>query len=803
KLIIEVRDGMTSQDSVEAVCSQSGDIQPLEPLTKVANPKQLVAILKGANKRAGSLGEIDHYVALAAIEVDKVEVNERTFMRLIAAGDQPLELKHLGQSLFVNDEALFAAATTAYTRVHVLKEDLQQMALNNLLSYLKPVGYVVHAEDETQAYPVPAGYPKLAVNEAPGEIIVFRGQKQNPSDIAFVQMGLYHLLEEFYGFPPATETITKIKTDKVKSYQYVIRNRQTALLEELAAQHNAGLNEDGLTTRSYEDILVTLAYYESFQQALTSATQDSATQDSATQDSATQGVADEFEFSIGHVRVASSVMTPTWMYNQLLKHFGFKPELKDLLSNRHFVQNIHELVPIVTKAYGVSPPEDGSFASKVIGDFAGQTFEMASKQDPEVRSRAIQQYLKRQIPGLDLSEQNEGITTEDHNALKARLYNTLLKNAALEEELKDIRTPGHPKAMPEVLRILRAAARVLGKKNRLNDKDDVYFQRQVIAILMHLCIREARRVSELKARIKLQVLEKILTIKINKGDDKATRLQRIRAKIDGGDVSYHELSGMYMILRPGPALEADLPEADIVLSDIHDRLNSVVEESDQRAEEQQLNYLTALEMELNISPHENPAAQERGKIFMAQLARALQLGFADDANLFDQQHVLRDRIQELMEEVNEFYDDEGAKRIKNNQIADQLNIKNYRYHGSIDEQNSLIEAKLEHLDEEVFKAGQPDVDERIAAIEHELDKQMARLGPKPRFDLHRDVARAKRAIKKAESNLSGVHRKLNNIRRKQVVYVSRTDVYPAITDEDEKTLNQAIKQIQIDYDLPA
>ncbi|WOG29542.1 hypothetical protein [Endozoicomonas sp. 8E] len=364
KLVIEVREAMTHQASIEAVRAQLDGIQSLQPLTKVASPKQLVRVLNAAHTRAGNLGANNHYAALATIEADEVEVNGRTFMRLIAAGDPPPGLQSLGQTLFVNDEALFTAATLAYTQVHVLEENLQQKALTDLLSYLKPVGYVVHVDGETQAYPVPAGYPILEVTETAEEIIFFRGQKQHPSDVVFVQDVLYPLLEEFNGYPPVPEGTAKVKADKVKTYQYVIRSRQMVLLEELAAQHNTGLNEDGLATRSYEEKLVALAYYEAFQQALSSAAPDGA---------------DEFEFTTGHVRVVSSVITPTWMHTQLVKHFGFKPALKDLLANRYFVQDIHKLIPIINKVSGDSSAGDESFASKVIGDLAGQMLGMESE----------------------------------------------------------------------------------------------------------------------------------------------------------------------------------------------------------------------------------------------------------------------------------------------------------------------------------------------------------------------------------------------------------------------------------------
>ncbi|WP_252177241.1 hypothetical protein [Endozoicomonas sp. 4G] len=208
QLVIEVRDGMTHRDLVKAIRAQWSVILSLEPLTKIARPDQLFGLLETVDKRAGNLGTTGDYVALATIEVDKVEVNDRTFMRLISGGDQPPELTHLGKSLFVNDEALLAAATSAYIQVHVLGEELQQQALNDLLAHSKPVGYVVHAEDDT--YLVPAGYPKLAVAQAPGEVIVFHGQMQNPHDIAFVET-LHSLWQEAEGINPTPTVVAQVK----------------------------------------------------------------------------------------------------------------------------------------------------------------------------------------------------------------------------------------------------------------------------------------------------------------------------------------------------------------------------------------------------------------------------------------------------------------------------------------------------------------------------------------------------------------------------------------------------------------
>ncbi|WP_422409853.1 MULTISPECIES: hypothetical protein [unclassified Endozoicomonas] len=361
KLVIEVREGMTDQASIEAVRAQSGDIQPLEPATKIATTKQFVGIMKGAYKKAGNLGETDDYVDLVTIEVDPVEVKGRTFMRLIAAGDQPPDLQRLGQSLFVNDEVLLAAATSAYTQVHVLGKKAHHAALASLLSYHRPVGYVVHVEDDTLAYPVPTDYPKLEVEQASEEIIVFRGQKQNPTDIAFVE-GHYSGIREEYRFK---ELPAKVITYKVKDYQHIIRSRQMALLEEfaadLAAQHDARLGDDKL---------LKLGYYESLLQALTSAAPDKTC---------------EFEFTTDHIRAATSVITPTWLQFQLIKNFSFKPLLNNLLTNHNFVQsirNIQKLIPYDTDViddFGAG--EKTKFSSKVKDDISEQLLEMVNTQE--------------------------------------------------------------------------------------------------------------------------------------------------------------------------------------------------------------------------------------------------------------------------------------------------------------------------------------------------------------------------------------------------------------------------------------
>ncbi|WP_422134640.1 hypothetical protein [Endozoicomonas sp. ALD040] len=394
KLVIEVRNGMTDQGSIEAVRTQSGDIQPLDPLTKIASPEQLAAVLKGAHGRAGKLGEVDDYVALATVEVDRVEVNGRTFMRLVAVGDQPPGLQRLGQTLFINDEALLAAASSAYTQVHVLGKELQQEALNDLLSFHKPVGYVVHVEDDTQAYAVPENCPKLEVTEAQGEIIVFHGQKQNPADVAFVEF-LYDIWLQWHDCSsPPSEAITRVKKDKVKSYENIIRSKQMALLERIAEQHNPEPAKGGKTTLainkqlsmlSYKQQLTTLLYYEYLQQALIVAMQDRA---------------DEFDLSIGQIRVTSSAFTTALMFNQLEKNFSFKPALENLLNNQRFIQDIHDLMPAynrINQELGDTPETKKKLVFKVGSETTRQIIETENNQKILLLKEYGLTHLRRQV----------------------------------------------------------------------------------------------------------------------------------------------------------------------------------------------------------------------------------------------------------------------------------------------------------------------------------------------------------------------------------------------------------------------
>ncbi|WP_422452373.1 hypothetical protein [Endozoicomonas sp. ALC066] len=1099
-LVIEVRSGMTDQYSVEAVRYQLVNSE-LEPLTKIASPGQLANLLKAVNYVAGNLGANHHYVPLATLQVEEVEVNGRTFMRLLAAGDQPPDRQRLGQSLFVNDDVLLAAAASAYIQVHVLEEDLQQKALNELLAHSKPVGYVVNVEDDTQVYPVPAGYPKLEVTEATGEVIVFHGQRLNPHDIAFVE-NLYDLWKKAEVNPPSPGVVTKVKKYKVKSYQYVIRSMQMTVLERFVARHGATANKEQPKTLADEDqrMIHALTYYESLQQALASATP--------------YGIYgnDEFELTLEHIRVVLTAITPTWLQIQLTKHFSFRPQLRDLLTKQRFVQSMLNLIT------GVSEPltdifRDDPFVSKVLSDMARQLIErelmledhlateaelarvvsllrlvseevtiserekqraiylhrqlenkllhfhaeqeelenllrklqhevrriphlerhardvraeankaykaqlaeklgidnwddtrpakeqarlisikldeinqvMAATEQfdeeaakvklaamegpldiipinendlsarfqsiqhcmqqnaaatnvearhklaivesqlglvrfsearPEARHQAILKHLNQQgtlfrqhlqktsteagkraamkahyaaiavhlnikdfdsnadiavqqkrlvrriqslntelgkINRLNLRQADlpdrldnqdnspdehqeyifqsiralpaqrgiedidakligdyvtdfydpmeEGSTIEQRNTQIEATRNRLFSLADLETELEDIRTPGHPIAMPEVLRKLTDLENALAM-NIQGSEDDVYYRRDAIAREIRSYIEQVRQQVEEEALDVLETLEEILKIDAIDDDDNQERLGRILTRLEDEDITekmLDDIDSPYWKGDISPAYE----QRETRPGRLQRCLNFFFEDAYERAIRQQTSMLKTIEDKLNIDISENSAAQKRGQVFTVKLAKDLDIAFDMDVNLSDRKDTLRTKIQELIAKSNALYDDEAARRVWNNEIAFRLNIEDYKDDATLEDQNSLIETKLQRLDEEVVNVGLPDVNERIAAIDHELDRQMARLGAKPRFVLDRDAARARRALKEAESELTNVHRKLNRLRGKRVVFAgSRAELQP-IPDEDNTIVNQAMKKLQTDLGLTA
>ncbi|WOG29541.1 hypothetical protein [Endozoicomonas sp. 8E] len=822
KLVIEIRKGMTDQNSIAAVRAQSGDIQPLEPFTKVANPEHLVSVLKGANERAGSLGEMENYVALATIEVDQVEVNGRTFMRLIAAGDQPPELKRLGQSLFVNDEVLLAAATSAYAQVHVLGEDLQQETLNKLLSCQKPVGYVINAEDKTLAQPVPAGFPKLEVTETPGEIIVFRGQKQNPTDIAFME-GIYDVwMEEFYNSPRPRETI-QVKKDKVKSYQNIIRNRQITLLEELAAEHDNGIvNGAADTSFSYHGKVVTLAYYEYLQQTLTCASSDRA---------------DEFKFMMPHVRFISSFITPTWMHIQLVRRFRFKPILENLLTNRDFIQNIHQIITsdiaVFSDDYFDDPlSEQEGFASKVRRKFALQLIEMENEleklraKEAELTDQneltGLKQYFEDELAQLRarVEEQENQIKTlrwvaDQIPLLKKQVHNartdaTKARNAQLAAELgiddldvtqppeeqsrlisrkiheihqsvatrfaatgqpvedaldlqqqstrTEAETPDH---RPEVLRKLTAVEKTL-KMVDIDSDSDVYDRRNAISEKIQTYFNEAEQRAEEEALDTLKTAEEILGIQVSEGDNKLERLDRVRKKLDDNNVIKKITEQQYHALWREDTKPADYKKRkgkhEKLL--LYSHLAFHVEDADLLVKGRQSVMLRDLENDLGIDTNENAAARKRDKALIAKLADDLKVELKKDVGRQKHVQALKSRISELRLKIFHRYEDEGLSRDINNEIAHQLNIEDYKNNACVNDQIDLIEETLSKMTKEMYKVFRPTFAERIAVIENELDRQMARLGPKPRYLLDREVARARQAVREAENELEMADRKM-------------------------------------------
>ncbi|WOG29596.1 hypothetical protein [Endozoicomonas sp. 8E] len=718
ELVIEVRKGMTDQNSIAAVRAQSGDIQPLEPLTKIANREQLTGVLRGANERAGSLGEADHYVALATIEVDKVAVNGRSFMRHIVSGDQPPEIQRLGQSLFINDEALLAAATSAYAQVHVLGEDIQQEALDKLLSYHKPVGYVVHPEDHTEAYPVPAGYPRLEVDQASEEVVVFRGQKQNPTDIAFVESQLPHW--EDYQF---LELTAEVKKASIRSYMHVIRSRQMALLEEFAAdltaQHDAKLNEDKLSR---------LAYYEAFQQALTAAAPDGT---------------DEFEFTTAYIRIATSVITPIWMQLQLIKNFSFKPVLKNLLTNYNFFQNLHNFISFANRVMNLfvdaKDTKFSSFSSKVVVNLGGQLLEIVTTQEK----------LKASSTELTLAVKK----------LEDRL--TAMAIASDKDKLKLKQSEQTFEHVSKELRQEFVTTKNIIDQLRHDFKRIPELQKQVSDALADLAkVRSAHSA----AKLGIDGWDDTLT-----PEEQAGLLENKIHETGQSTATAYVASGLPREQDMKATLAAIEGQLGIVPdneNNLGGRSQSILNHLQQQADQSSeifLNQLAFVEGQLGLVTNSNDDPEARQKIILEQL-------FLQLTQISQQQPPTMNK---------NVRDAEAEKRANiNTQVTAEPGIDNRDDTRPLDKQASAIRekileikrsvaAKLQQLDEEVFKAGQPDVNERIAAIDNELDRQIARLGTKPRYLLDRDAARARWLLAEAESELEVFHRRLNTLRSNQ------------------------------------
>ncbi|WP_252179152.1 hypothetical protein [Endozoicomonas sp. 4G] len=465
ELFIEVRDGMTHENTIDTVSAQllAVDIEPFDPfdpLTKIAGPEQLAALLKGAHQKAGSLGDADDYIPLANIDVEPVDVKKRTFMRLIAAADYPPALQRLGQSIFVNDEVLFAAATSAYAKVHIEGEGIQQEALNHLFMDDKPVGYVEYVKDNTQAHPAPEGYPKLEVYEAPGDTIVFHSQKPNPSDTSFVE-GLYYLWQMYERNENADETEAQdkaetevlsqaqVKTEKVKSYQYVLQSTQMRLLENLAAELAADpekLNHNHMRM---------LADYEVLQWALSSATQDGA---------------DEFQFTVKQMQVAESLVSAPWIRDQLAKRFSFKPAFINLLNDERFIK---AFLPSFGSPMVDAFSSDEAFAIKMVQDMASQKSDEnvqqhAQRREPENPKIWLQKLNKEinRIPGLE-----KRVHEVEKRVHEVEIDTTLAHNAKMAAVL-GIKDWDNSKSLTEQDRLLREQALKIQQTNAAIDQTD-------------------------------------------------------------------------------------------------------------------------------------------------------------------------------------------------------------------------------------------------------------------------------------------------------------------------------------------
>ncbi|WP_252177238.1 hypothetical protein [Endozoicomonas sp. 4G] len=270
-----------------------------------------------------------------------------------------------------------------------------------------------------------------------------------------------------------------------------------------------------------------------------------------------------------------------------------------------------------------------------------------SDADFETQQKLLLETIHAMMAEKDSLDQQVKTVTHKLDRENVKTAEQLSELAELKSELEDMRTPGHPKIMPEVLGKLRAVANAL-KAGGFDENDDVYLRRQVISSLMQTHIVEARQRAEEEALETLGVLERFFTVNTNGAYDKATRLRAVRAKLD-----YYGFSNYLLYDSDRKLWKDDSPATkDLQGKDrIRARLTYKVEESDQRAREKQTEYLLAIEHELNIEP-----------------------------------------------------------------------------------QN-------------------PDVNKRKAAIDNELDRQVARLGPKPRFVLDREEAQARQALKEAESYL--------------------------------------------------
>ncbi|MGI9282765.1 MAG: hypothetical protein ACR2PX_24480 [Endozoicomonas sp.] len=390
---------------------------------------------------------------------------------------------------------------------------------------------------------------------------------------------------------------------------------------------------------------------------------------------------------------------------------------------------------------------------------------------------------------LDIQLDEDGTVNDRNAALEKAMQGKVDKLTALENDLEDARTPGHPRAKPEVLKKLSEVEDALEIDN-LNPGDDEYLRRQIISDEMQKYIIEARQRSEEDAIEVLKTLEKKLDIEVADGNDREARLAKVREKL-GGDVSEESLNEIEIALRDEDDEAEPQGNRDEKLQRLRDRLTADVEKIDERAREKQTELLEAAEDRLEIDIDEN--AEKRGKAFREGLAEQLEVEFDDDANLDDQKGALKGKIQELTDEVGQGFADEDVKRGRNNAIAQLLGIDGFDEDAEIDDQNTVLQEKLQQLDGDVDRAGVVSVKDRVSDIDSELDKHMARLAPKPEFALERDVATSRRALADAESKREAIH-------KQRLKVVGRAGVHP-ISDDEATAINQRMKQIQTELGL--
>ncbi len=462
------------------------------------------------------------------------------------------------------------------------------------------------------------------------------------------------------------------------------------MLEEFVARHNAGVNKEQPATLANQDkqAVRALAYYESLHQALASMIPDR------------MYGAHEFEFTLEHIRAASSTVTPAWMHHQLEAQFSFKPVLRKFMADQDFVQNILNHAPVVA--------ETDVLYIKTVAD-----------QETRLRQQA----------------------------------KTI---ADLQEEIDYIKTPAD-EARPEVLEKLNAVAKALKMDDLVDSEQDAYYRRNAISMkIKTYSIKVARLEAEKEALEILETIEKSLGMEVDKDDHKAARLDRVLGKLRSDDPSESVLATVEHAL-----LKKELPVISkatrkIELRRLPRRLNLLIKNPSMLVPRHVRRMLETVENELNIDISENPYARKKGVDLITKLSSCLEVDFEKGTSLNDQKNALRGKIQALIGRVNDLCDNDHFTRETNNEIARQLGIEDYESDASVDDQVEHIEEVLRELDEEVDFAGRPLIYDRTTVIEDKLDRQMDRLGPKPRYILDRELAAARRAEKGAEDEQESV-----------------------------------------------